>query len=201
MYANRNNYNHKMPRTNEINKQIKDERKQSILFAALPLFALYGDKVSVDMICEKAKCSHGLLYHYFRDANNVLFNIKKMDSYITLKNKILSFQNNDFPLDSIYQIINSVNSVLSKPKQDELSMLVLIMGEEEKDGLKNKLNLLIKQGQKNGQITAGKAEDICSIYINQNIGVLLKKLLQKSYKIEIVPADNQLQIFNKKTAH
>lgn len=190
-----------MPRTNKVNKQIKDERKQSILFAALPLFALYGDKVSVDMICEKAKCSHGLLYHYFRDANNVLFNIKKMDSYIVLKNKILSFQNNDFPLDSIYQIINSVNSVLSRPKQDEISMLVLIMSEEEKDSLRNRLILLIKQGQKDGQITAGKAEDICSIYINQNIGVLLKKLLQKSYKIEIIPPDNQLQIFNKKTAH
>ena len=188
-----------MPRTHDVNKAIKDERKQTILSAALPLFALYGDKVSVDMICEKAKCSHGLLYHYFRDANNVLFNIKKMPMYVALKEKILSYENNEHPLDSIYQILTSVNSIVSKAKTDEVAALVIILSDEEKENVKSHIVSLVKDGQKCGLVCAGKPEDICNIYIHQNMAVLLKKLLQKSYKIEIIPVDNLMQIFNKKT--
>ena len=188
-----------MPRTHDVNKMIKDERKQAILSAALPLFALYGDKVSVDMICEKVKCSHGLLYHYFRDANNVLYNIKRMPSYVAIKERILTYQKSDHQLDSIYQIIGNINSEISKAKQDDIASLVLILSDEEKDGVKNHLISLTKEGQKNGIISAGKPDDICNIYLQQNMGVLLKKLLQKSYKIEIAPVDNLIQIFNKKT--
>lgn len=188
-----------MPRTNDINKQIKDERKQSILSAALPLFALYGDKVSVDMICEKAKCSHGLLYHYFRDANNVLLNIKKQASFIELKEQLLHVVDNDSPIDSIYQILQNTNSAISKSKIDTVSMLYLVINDDEKSSYKNTLIELVKNGQNVGQIVAGKPSEIVDVYLNQNNGVLLKKLLQKSYKIEILPVDNLMQIFIKKT--
>ena len=188
-----------MPRTSDVNKQIKDERKQSILSAALPLFALYGDKVSVDMICEKAKCSHGLLYHYFRDANNVLFNIKKMDSYANLKESLLKVVDNGSPIDSIYQILQHTNTAISKAKNDDFSLLYLIINDDEKNSYKNILVELVKNGQSTGQVTAGKPADIVGLYLNQNNGVLLKKLLQKSYKIEIRPVDNLMQIFMKKT--
>ena len=188
-----------MPRTNDINKQIKDERKQSILTAALPLFALYANKVSVDMICDKAKCSHGLLYHYFRDSDNVLFNIKKTESFVNLKNQLLQTNDNGSPLDEIYQILQHVNSSISKAKNSDFAVLYLVLNDDDKTGFKNTLISLIKNGQKLNQIAAGKAEDLASIYIEQNNGVLLKKLLQKSYKIEIIPVDNLMQIFIKKT--
>lgn len=188
-----------MPRTNDINKQIKDERKQSILSAALPLFALYGDKVSVDMICEKAKCSHGLLYHYFRDANNVLFNIKKQSSFVELKNELLNTVDNGSPIDSIYQILQHTNSAILKSKTDTFSMLYLIINDDDKSSYKSTLVELVKKGQSAGQVVAGKPVDIVNVYINQNNGVLLKKLLQKSYKIEVIPVDNLMQIFIKKT--
>ena len=188
-----------MPRTSDINKQIKDERKQSILSAALPLFALYNEKVSVDMICEKAKCSHGLLYHYFRDANNVLFSIKKLDSYIELKNKLLDIVDNESPIDSIFQILQHTNNAILKAKNDDFATLYLIINDVDKTGYKNTLVSLVKNGQNLNQVTAGKPDDIVKVYIEQNNGVLLKKLLQKSYKIELPPVDNLMQIFIKKT--
>ena len=188
-----------MPRTNDINKQIKDERKQSILLAALPLFALYNEKVSVDMICEKAKCSHGLLYHYFRDANNVLFNIKKMDDYISLKNSLLNIIDNGSPIDSIYQILQNTNSSILKAKKDDIPMIYLVINDEDKNSYKNTLIELVRNGQNHGQVTAGKADDIVRIYNEQNNGVLLKKILQKSYKLDLPPVDNLMQIFIKKT--
>ncbi|GEM_PF-3458792 len=188
-----------MPRTNETNRLIKDERKNSILLAALPLFALYQDKVSVDMICEKAKCSHGLLYHYFRDANNVLFNIKKMEAYVVLKEQLLNTIDNGSSLDSIYQIIKKTNDTILNAKNHEIAMMVLIINDNDKNSYKEHLTNLIKEGQKNNQVVSGKPAEICSIYINQNNGVLLKKLLQKSYKLEIPSVENLLQIFMKKT--
>lgn len=188
-----------MPRTNDINKQIKDERRNSILTAAMPLFALYNDKISVDMICEKAKCSHGLLYHYFRDAENVLYNIRKLDSYLNIKSNLLDVVDNGSAIDSIYQVLQNVNSKIEKAKNEEHSLLYLVINEDDKTSFRSTLVNLVKIGQNNNQVVAGKPENIVSIYINQINGLLLKKLLQKSYKLEIPPVDNLMQIFIKKT--
>ncbi|MBP5694271.1 MAG: TetR/AcrR family transcriptional regulator [Bacilli bacterium] len=62
-----------MPRTFKDNEKIKEERKNKILDISLRLFAGFGyENVSMDMIAKKAKCSHGLMYHYFKDKNEIL---------------------------------------------------------------------------------------------------------------------------------
>jgi AcrR family transcriptional regulator len=55
-----------MPRTNEDNQAIKDERKSKIMKASLRLFSTVGyDTVTINDITKTAHCSHGLFYHYF----------------------------------------------------------------------------------------------------------------------------------------
>ncbi len=62
-----------MPRTFKENEKIKEERKNRILDVSLKLFANLGyENVSMDMIAKKAKCSHGLMYHYFADKNEII---------------------------------------------------------------------------------------------------------------------------------
>ena len=62
-----------MPRTFKENEKIKEERRNKILDLSLKLFASYGyENVSIDMIAKKAKCSHGLMYHYFKDKDEIL---------------------------------------------------------------------------------------------------------------------------------
>ena len=62
-----------MPRTFKDNERIKEERRAKILSTSLKLFATYGfDNVSMDMIAKKSKCSHGLMYHYFKDKNEII---------------------------------------------------------------------------------------------------------------------------------
>ena len=73
-----------MPRTKEQFTEMKDERKSSILKAALPLFSI-NKKVSIDAICEKAKCSHGIIYHYYRNSDQVLQTLLKSELYLELK--------------------------------------------------------------------------------------------------------------------
>ena len=55
-----------MPKSKEQFEQIRNERIKIILNSAATLFALKGyEGVSLDEVTKEAKCSHGLLYHYF----------------------------------------------------------------------------------------------------------------------------------------
>ena len=55
-----------MPKTKEQFEQIRNERIKKILDSALYLFVMKGyDAVNLDEVTKEAKCSHGLLYHYF----------------------------------------------------------------------------------------------------------------------------------------
>jgi AcrR family transcriptional regulator len=61
-----------MPRTIFQNEKIKDKRKAKILKSALTVFTTNGyDKTSMDMIAKEAKCSHGLLYHYYSNKDDI----------------------------------------------------------------------------------------------------------------------------------
>ena len=62
------------PRTEEQNSQIKDERREQILSAALKIFSTRGfaaTKIS-DIIAE-SNISHGLLYHYFSSKEEMFY--------------------------------------------------------------------------------------------------------------------------------
>ena len=63
---------------------MKDERKLSILESALPLFAIHGKDISIDMICQKAKCSHGLAYHYFKNVDQIYNELLSSETYKSL---------------------------------------------------------------------------------------------------------------------
>ena len=81
-----------MPRTPLQFQQMKDERKLSILESALPLFATNGkDSVSIDMICQKAKCSHGLAYHYFKNSEQIYSELLSSSTYKDLFSKLNVF--------------------------------------------------------------------------------------------------------------
>jgi AcrR family transcriptional regulator len=65
-----------MPRTKEQNMVIREERKQSIMDAALLLFAEDGFvHTSIDRIAQQAGISKGLLYSYFKNKDDLLYQI------------------------------------------------------------------------------------------------------------------------------
>jgi len=185
-----------MPRTRDANALIKDERKAEILKAATYLFAVYGNKVSIDQISEKAKCSHGLIYHYFLDVNHIYRTITKSEEHTKLIETIFTTKS-DVVIDQIYQVICNYVSCLKKKDITTLSLLAII----NKNELYSHLLKLCILGQKEGTVNPGKPEEICSIFKNQNNGVLLEILLQKSDKIVFPNPDNLFLIFYKKTTH
>lgn len=61
------------PRTEKQLEQLKSQRKEQILLAALKLFSVKGyQNTSIDAIAKKAKFSKGLLYHYFDNKEDLL---------------------------------------------------------------------------------------------------------------------------------
>lgn len=61
------------PRTKEQFENIRQERKQQILDAALEIFAKNGYyKASISQIAKEAKISKGLLYNYFQNKEELL---------------------------------------------------------------------------------------------------------------------------------
>jgi AcrR family transcriptional regulator len=62
------------PRSDEQNAQVRDERREQILSAALKVFALRGFAATkVGDIAKAAGLSHGLVYHYFASKEEVFY--------------------------------------------------------------------------------------------------------------------------------
>ena len=60
------------PRNEDTNKQIRDERREQILQAALKVFARKGlAAAKISDIAAAAELSHGLIYHYFKSKDEI----------------------------------------------------------------------------------------------------------------------------------
>ncbi|AKO92243.1 hypothetical protein BEH_09140 [Priestia filamentosa] len=90
-----------MPRQDQQNKQIRDERRAQILQAALRVFARRGMVAAkISDIAKEAKLSHGLVYHYFKS---------KEEIFMTLVQKAL-----ESSLNVIYYANEQVGTPLEK---------------------------------------------------------------------------------------
>ena len=121
-----------MPRTKEQFRAMKEEREAVILKTALPLFSL-GQKVTVDLIVEKAKCSHGIVYHYFKNTDQILEKLLKKPIYAELKQKLFNVKGSSY--EKISQIISVLLDV-SKEKFENVCYLNMIIKENDKTSLR-----------------------------------------------------------------
>ncbi|MBN7816515.1 TetR/AcrR family transcriptional regulator [Algoriphagus pacificus] len=80
----------------------KEELRDSILAAAKELFLEKGiDKTSIRNIADKIEYSPGIIYHHFRDKNEI-FHALHQDGFMTLQNKM--------------EVLNSVRNPLERLK-------------------------------------------------------------------------------------
>ena len=184
-----------MPRTREQFSEMKDERRAAILNAALPLFSL-GQKVTIDMIADKAKCSHGIVYHYYTNTNQILEKLLKSSTYVELKQKLLA------PEGSSYEKIESIISILldvSKEKIENVCYLNMIIKENDKTSLRFLFTKLIKEGQTAGTIIGGDpAQLVDSIFLLLK-GIYLTFLLEKHPDIKVPSCETVMQLLRKPT--
>lgn len=92
------------PRTKEQFENIREERKQQILEAALEIFAQKGyHQASISQIATEAHISKGLLYNYFENKEQLL--IKVMEDGIQYLLRAFAQPSNNNPADQLRKLI------------------------------------------------------------------------------------------------
>jgi len=184
-----------MPRTREQFSEMKDERLNSILEAALPLFSLRGKKVSIDAISDRAKCSHGIVYHYFKNSEEIYEKLLTSSTYVELNNRLFNL-----PSGSSYEKIEDIISVLldvSDDKIDNVCYLNLIIKNEDKNSLFFVLTKLVKEGQNSGKIIAGEPDQVVNTLFFVFKGIYLSFLQEKHPVIKVPSLENVMQLIRK----
>ena len=183
-----------MPRTREQFQEMKEDRRNSILAAALPLFSL-NKKVSIDMICEKADCSHGIIYHYFRNTDQILEKLMKTRTFLDLQAKL-----NGIKGGSSYEKIEEILSILldvSSTKFETVCYLNMIIKNSDKTSLRATLTKLIKDGQAAGTIIGGEpAQLVDSVFLLLK-GLYLTFLLEKHPDVKVPSVETVMQLLRK----
>lgn len=93
-----------MENTNNYTK--KDVKRQQILNGAIRSFCEKGIvSTTIDDVCKKVGCSHGLFYHYYKNKDELLEDIKKTYDYTHLQHyyDVLSDKGN--PVSRLREII------------------------------------------------------------------------------------------------
>ena len=185
-----------MPRTREQFSEMKDERRASILKAALPLFSL-NKKVSIDAICEKAKCSHGIVYHYYRNTDQILETLLKSSTYVEIKHRL--FEN---PEGSSYEKIEEIVSVLldvSEKQIENVCYLNMLIKDRDKGSLFIHLGKLIREAQASESIVAGDPNQLVDSVFFLVKGIYLTFLLEKHPVIKVPSLETVMQLLRKPT--
>lgn len=183
-----------MPRTPLQFQQMKDERKLSILESALFLFAVHGKTISIDMICQKAKCSHGLAYHYFKNVDQIYDELLSSETYKNLYSflDVFNFSNEAFP-----QVVEAVKKLVNIVKEPRITVAFakIIISDETKNSFYSHFVKLVSQGQKEGTVTGGNSSDIVGSFFYLIKGLYLTILNEKHPNIKVPSIDNILNIF------
>ena len=117
-----------MPKTKEQCEKIKQERMEQIYREALRLFAIKGyEAVTVDDIAIAVGCSHGLLFHYFTNKEDLfqetVDNLAlKLDAEIT---KNVNYEQN--PKLVLQDLLDAYLSALKSSRDDYACAIYLLL--------------------------------------------------------------------------
>ena len=132
------------PRTEEQNKEIREQSRQQIVDAAFVLFANEGySKTSIAAVAKKAEVSKGLIYHYFSSKQEILEAI--FDQLVSLGDKMTRFPQEFTPGQKIQQVIEQTFAFFEHQSGIGKLMLSLALQREAFATLKPKLDLIQKE--------------------------------------------------------
>lgn len=187
-----------MPRLASQNKEIKEERRQSIINASLIAFALYGkDNVTVEIVSKTAKCSHGLFYHYFKDVDTLYESIIASKKLNEIKEKILH-TDRVYSFQKLEDITTNILAMLSYDK-NMIPAVAVLLDDTSKDSLFYRLCYLVENGQKEGDVTGGNASDIVTTFTYIFKGYCFSYLTHKRNKPLLPDRDIVLELFRRRS--
>ncbi|WFB58404.1 TetR/AcrR family transcriptional regulator [Paenibacillus sp. BR1-192] len=166
--------------------QIRDERKEQIMRAAIKVFSkrgIFGTKMS--MIAGEAGVSHGLLYHYFKSKDELFITLVQwsMDEARHALSDIY-----DVPGTPLERITLLTSMIL---QEDDNSHFMLIQQARTSDGVPEEAKRIIESysihafvdqlmplfeaGQQAGEIAAGDLRELAACYLSVLSGLMTLK--------------------------
>jgi len=166
--------------------QIRDERKEQIMRAAIKVFSkrgIFGTKMS--MIAAEAGVSHGLLYHYFKSKDELFITLVQwsMDEARHALSDIY-----DVPGTPLEKITLLTSMIL---QEDDNSHFMLIQQARTSDGVPEEAKRIIESysihafvdqlmplfeaGQQAGEIAAGDLRELAACYLSVLSGLMTLK--------------------------
>ncbi len=184
------------PRTEEQNAQIKDERREQILKAALKVFALRGFAATkVGDIAAEAGLSHGLVYHYFKSKEEIFFELVGL-AVKTSGNALLMVDALPLPpIEKVRQTAKYIMSGIAMGQETSYFFLIVThaaMMEEspERDrylgGSFVSIDTMIKilrEGQELGQVREGDAAGMSVMFFSAIMGLAVYNITMEGFKM------------------
>jgi AcrR family transcriptional regulator len=174
-----------MPRNQEQNKLIRDERREQILNAAMVVFAKKGFAATkISDIIAATGLSHGLVYHYFKSKEEIYYAVIQQTIDLSrVANEKISY----IPGNTLDKIRIFTERALNNSKDDNTLRFLLIVqlylsdteSTEIKDMIEDSyapvllMEGLISEGQKKGEIIEGNPRMLATTYWAAFIGLML----------------------------
>ena len=136
------------------------------------------------MICQKAKCSHGLVYHYFKNVSQIFDELLRSDTYIELSSSLCELDQTKEAYPQITEKVEKLLFIIDESKV-MISFALILISDESKKSLFNVFSKLVLQGQKEKTITGGKPEDIVSVFFLLLKGLYQSLLLQDLFRLRL----------------
>ena len=184
------------PRTDEQNAQIKDERREQILKAALKVFALRGFAATkVGDIAKEAHLSHGLVYHYFASKEEMFFELVRTAVKVSGDSLLMVDSLPLPPIEKVRQTAKYIMGGIEMGQETSYFFLIVthaaVMEESPErnrclEGSEVSLNTMAKilrEGQQAGQVREGDTMGMSVMFFSAIMGLAVYNVTMEGFKM------------------
>ncbi len=194
------------PRTEETNQRIREEQKQHILDAARKLFAHRGLMATkMNDIASAADISYGLAYHYFKNKEEIFATLVEKALAGTVRLMEQAYSMPATPWERIFwlgaQILEGLKDepefamiVLQAFTSEAVPQQVRERAIEQSKMLHDTLRQLIAEGQAAGQVVAGNADYLASVFAACLQGLAVERTFYNALSHDLPDLDTILHI-------
>jgi AcrR family transcriptional regulator len=184
------------PRNEEQNEQIKDERREQIMSAALKVFARKGFAAAkISDIVASTNMSHGLVYHYFKSKEEIFFELLKR-AMATSVQSVTSLETMQMsPLEKVRSIAGYILGGIENYEDSSYYFLIVLHASvmevpQEMEELMSSsavsvqaMARIVQEGQKAGEIREGDPFGMAITFFAAIQGLAVYRLAISGFKM------------------
>jgi len=184
------------PRTGEQNAQIKDERREQILTAALKVFALRGFAATrVGDVAAEAGLSHGLVYHYFASKEEMFYELVSRAVYYSGQSLVMVDGMPIEPIEKVRQTAKYIMGGIEAGQETSYYFLVVIhAGVMESSPERDKffqgstvavdtMEKILREGQRMGQVREGNPAEMSVMFFSAIMGLAVYNITMPGFRM------------------